>query len=200
MNFLFRKLFRNTIPPAKEGDFLVRMVSGSAYQVFLDGQFRKLSNFEKQSQIEKDRIFNELVVTALILLVSAIRDNLPRIERERQEFWQTVYEKIPDIFIDWLNDLKVEKNYVDIWRKLIDMRWEEYQEKQSLTRGIWIEELIKNQDSEKFNDAAVRVETLTVSSMLHITRGKAQRDDPLRKHLRTWLAVLNNKLEERIGW
>jgi len=133
-------------------------------------------------------------------LVSAIRDNLPRIERERQEFWQTVYEKIPDIFIDWLNELKVEKNYVDIWRKLIDMRWEEYQEKQSLTRGIWIEELIKNQDSEKFNDAAVRVETLTVSSMLHITRGKAQRDDPLRPYLRTWLAVLNNKLEERIGW
>jgi hypothetical protein len=200
MNFLFRKLFRNTISPAKEGDFLVRMVSGSAYQVFLDGQFRKLSNFEKQSQIEKDRIFNELVVTALILLISVIRDNFPRIEKGRQVFWQTVYEKIPDIFIDWLNELKIERNYVDIWRKLIDMRLEEYQEKQSLTRGIWIEELIKNQDSEKFNDAAVRVETLTVSSMLHVTRGRAKRDDSLRRHLRTWLAVLNNKLEERIGW
>lgn len=199
MNFLLRKLFQN-IPPEQEGEVLVKRISGSAYQVFLDQQFRKMVDFEKQSQVEKDRIFNELVVTGVILLLSIIKDCLSKIKEERQEFWQTVYEKVPDIFVDWLSELGVQKKYANIWRKLIDLRFDEYQEKQTWTREAWMQDLIKHQDKEILNDAAVRIETLIISSMLHVTRGKAKKNDPLKKHLGAWLMVLNNKLMKRVGW
>jgi len=199
MNFLLRKLFRH-IPPEKEARFLTEIVSGSAYQVFLDEYFRQLIKFDRQIKVEQDRIFNELVVTGLLLLISAIKDNLSKIELARQMFWQNVLEFSSKSYVEWLGELGIEKEYLEIWEKLIDLRLKEYQERQTLTRGVWAEEFFNHREDEQFNDAMVRLETLTVSSMLHITRGRAKRNDPLRRHLRTWLSVLNNKLESRVGW
>lgn len=201
MNFLLRKLFR-TIPPEKEAEFLTSMVSGSAYGIFLDRDFRRLVSFETQIQTEQDRIFNEVVVTALVLLISVIKDRLLNIAPSRRDFWETIYATIPDTFADWLAEIGVQESYVGIWRNLVNLRFEEYEEKQSWTRHAWIEEFLEDRkrNEEAFHDTMVRVETLTVSSMLHITRGKAKQDDPLRRYLRTWLGLLDNKLERRIGW
>lgn len=199
MNFIFRRLFRR-LPPENETEHLVKVVCGSAYSVFLDQNFREKVNFAKQNQTEQDRMFNELVVTALLLLISIIKDKLYLIEAERQNFWRQVLEQIPANLVGWLGNIGVPKKYQDIWHKLIDLRLNEYQERQSLTRRTWAEEIANHPDEERLNDAMVRVETLTVSSMLHLTRGKAKRDDPLRRRMRTWLSVLNNKLESRIGW
>lgn len=199
MNFLLRKLFRN-VPPEKEARFLTEIVTGSAHSVFLDDFFRQMVNFDRQIKVEQDRIFNELVVTGLLLLFSTIKDNLSNIQLSRQVFWQRVLGLSSKSYVEWLGELGIEKEHLDTWEKLIDLRLEEYKERQSLTRGAWAEELFDRSEDEQLNDAMVRVETLTVSSMLHITRCKAKREDPLRKHLRTWLSVLNNKLESRIGW
>ncbi len=199
MNFIFRRLFRH-LPPEKETEHLVRVVCGSAYSVFLDRHFRDKVNFEKQTQTEQDRMFNELVVTALLLLISIIKDRLYFIREERKNFWRQVLQQIPSNLVNWLGSLGIEKKYLNIWRKLIDLRLNEYQQRQSQTRRTWAEEIASHPEEELLNDAMVRVETLTVSSMLHITRGKAKRDDPLRRRLRTWLSVLNNKLESRVGW
>jgi len=199
MNFIFRRLFRH-LPPEKETDHLIRTVTSSAFRVFLDNHFRTMVNFAKQNQTEQDRMFNELVVTALLLLISIVKDRLYFITTDRQEFWRRVLEQIPGNLVNWLGSLGIEKKYADIWRKLIDLRLNEYQERQSQTRLAWTEEINQNPNQERLNDAMVRVETLTVSSMLHLTRGQAERDDPLRRRLRTWLSVLNNKLESRVGW
>ena len=179
---------------------MTEVVSGSAYSVFLDPYFRQMVNFDKQIKVEQDRIFNELVVTGLLLLFSTIKDNLSKIQLSRQAFWQRVLDLSSKSYVEWLGELGIEKEYLDTWEKLIDLRLDEYKERQSLTRGVWAEELFDSREEEQLNDAMVRVETLTVSSMLHITRCKAKRDDPLRRHLRIWLSVLNNKLESRIGW
>ena len=199
MNFIFRRLFRH-LPPEKETEHLVKVVCGSAYAVFLDRHFREKVNFAKQTQTEQDRMFNELVVTAMLLLISIIKDKLYLIEGERHNFWRQVLEQVPKNLVDWLGSLGIAKEYLDIWRKLIDLRLNEYQQRQSQTRRTWAEEIANHPEEEQLNDAMVRVETLTVSSMLHLTRGKAERDDPLRRRLRTWLSVLNNKLESRVGW
>lgn len=200
MNFFLRKLFRNVIPPEDEAEHLIKVVCGSAYGLFLDQHFREMVNFEKQNQTERDRMFNELVVTALLLLLSAVKDRIYSIELGRQEFWRRVHEIAPDYFFSWLGKIGVAKQYLDIWKKLLDLRLNEYQERQSQTRQVWADEIYKRPEEEQLSDAMVRVETLTVSSMLHISRGQAERDDPLRRRLRTWLSVLNNKSEKRIGW
>ena len=43
---------------------LAQAAAGSAFHLFRDKQFRRLANFEKLSQAEQDRIFNELVVAS----------------------------------------------------------------------------------------------------------------------------------------
>lgn len=199
MNFLFRKLFRKHVKPEQEGEFLIKVVCGSAHQVFLDEGFRKLVDFEKQSQTEQDRIFNELTVTALILLIFILDDLLSHLQTERFHFWKEVRAKAADLYVEWLKSLGIAGSFVEIWKKLIDLRLEEYQEESKRVSCLWQEEF-KKEDSEKLQDMAVRVETLTVGSMIHITRGKAQPQDPLRRHLRTWVSVLDSKLQKRVGW
>ena len=201
MNFFLRKIFSKHIKPEEEGEFLVRLVGGSAFGVFSDEQFRRLINFEKRKQIEQDRIFNELVVTGLILLLMMINDFLPDIDPERKKFWQEIKEGIPTFFVNWLKEVGVGNKFAAIWKKLIYLRWNEYQKEQIVTRRIFfLESALGDIQNETFKDAAVRVETVTVGSLLHLTRGKAKPNDPLRKHLRTWLSALNHKLETRVGW
>src|SRR3989344_2572201 len=171
MFFLFRWLFGKFIQPEQEGRFLVKIVSGSAYQVFLDESFRELADFKRQNEEEQNRIFNELVVTGLGLLLLLIDDKLPNIKDERKNFWKEVRDKVPELFTEWLESLGIAKTYVGIWAKLIDLRMDEYLKDKGMTRNVWAEELFKEND-EEMNDAAVRVETMTVSSLLHITRGK----------------------------
>lgn len=200
MNFFFHKLFSKYIKPEEEGEFLVRLVSGSAFSVFSDEQFRRMINFEKRKQIEQDRIFNELVVTGLILLLMMINDFLPDIDSERKQFWQDIKEGIPDLFANWLKEVGIGDKFGAVWKKLIHLRWDEYKKEQIATRRMFLGGAFGDIQNESFKDAAVRVETATVGSLLHITRGKAKSNDPLRKHLRTWLSTLNHKLETRVGW
>ena len=201
MNFLFRYLFRN-IPPQPETKHLVRMVCGSAYQVFLHEDFRTLVQFEKQSQTEQDRMFNEFVVTALILLLFTVDDTLVRLQNKRFHFWKEVRVLAPGEFTAWLSSIGVAGQYVDIWRKLIDLRLAEYTDERKLARKAWDEHFAHHPDKAVLTDAAALIETLTVGSLLHIMRGQAKTDptDPLRRHLRTWLTMLHHRLVKRVGW
>ncbi len=122
------------------------------------------------------------------------------IDLNRRIFWQRICKIAPDYLIDWLRELGIEKEYLDIWRDLIKLRLDEYKERKFLTRSVFREEIIKHDEDESLNDSLVRVETLTISGLLHITRCKAKPGDILQKHLRTWLGVLNGKIESRIGW
>lgn len=202
MNFLLKRIFRKYIPPEREAAFLVKVAAGSAYQVFLDDRFRALIRFGQHSEEEQNRIFNELVVTGLVLLALLINDSYDEIIPERKEFWRSVREEVPLRFTGWLSEIGIAAEFAQIWKKLIQLRLEEYQADQIQTRHAWIEEMFRDQDrnDEALNDAAVRIETLVVGSLLHLTRGAAKPDDPLRKHLRTWLCVLDRKLAFRVGW
>ena len=57
---------------------------------------------------------------------------------------------------------------------------------------------LANVRNEAFKDAAVRIETAAVGGLFHITRGKARPNDPLFKHLRAWLSVLDQRLEAHL--
>ena len=201
MNIISRWLFRN-IPPADEAEFLVRRAASSGYGVFINPDFRRLINFAKQSEEEQNRIFNELVVTGICLLDLIVASKLNDVKHGRRHFWLDVREKIPDAFCGWINTLGMAGEFVDIWKKLIDLRVKEYLEGQNETREVWTREFKNHPDREVLTESAARVENITVGCMLHITRGKASKaaDDPLRRHLRAWIIQLNNRLYERVGW
>ncbi|HBU07283.1 MAG TPA: hypothetical protein DEB09_04335 [Candidatus Magasanikbacteria bacterium] len=203
MNIIFRKLFKG-IPPAKEADYLLKRANASAYQVFINPDFRKLVGFESQTQVEQDRIFNELVVTAIVYVMIMIDGRLSenRVKAERIHFWMDLRDMIPNVYVDYLKSLGIAGQHLDVWKKLIKLRWDEYSDGQNETRSAWAKEFAEHPDKDVLNEMAVRLETLTVGALLHITRGQAKSnaDDPLRRHLRTWLSTLEYKLHKRIGW
>ncbi|MFZ2189430.1 MAG: hypothetical protein WA057_02095 [Candidatus Magasanikiibacteriota bacterium] len=203
MNIIFRKLFKN-IPPVKEADYLLKRTNASAYQIFINPDFRQLVDFDSQSQTEQDRIFNELVVTAIVYLMSMIDFAITqdKIKAERIHFWMDLRDMIPDVYVNYLKSLGIHGQNLDIWKKLIKLRWNEYVEEQKNTRTAWAKEFAEHPDKDVLNEMAVRLETITVGSLIHITRGQAKSnaDDPLRRHLRTWLSTLEYKLQKRIGW
>lgn len=203
MNIIFRRLFK-CIPPEKEGEYFLQRVNASSFQVFIDPNFRQLTNFDKQSQVEQDRIFNELVVTAIIYVVLMIDGKLDeeRVKPDRIHFWMKLRDMIPDLYVNYLKGLGIAGQHLDIWKKLIDLRWKEYKNEQKNTRSAWAKEFAEHPDKDVLNEVAVRLETVTVGALLHITRGQAKTnaDDPLRRHLRTWLSTLEYKLRKRVGW
>ncbi len=200
MNFLLKKFFRKYISPKKEAAFLVKVAADSAYQVFLDDHFRAMVRFKQQTEGEQNRIFNELVVTGLVLLTLLIDDGYTAIIPERKEFWRGVREETPLQFTGWLSEVGVAAEFTRIWGKLIQLRLEEYRAGQVQTRYAWVEELFQDRDDETLGDAAVRIETLVIGSLLRLTRGAAKPGDLLRKHLRAWLCALDRKLASHIGW
>jgi len=51
---------------------LAKAAASSAFHLFRDRQFRRLADLEQLSQTEQDRIFNELMVAFIVLIMLAL--------------------------------------------------------------------------------------------------------------------------------
>jgi len=199
MNFFFRKLFHNYIKPEQEALLLVEIVTGSAHKTFADEQFRKHVKFYEQPEGEQSRIYNELVISALVLLIFSLEDNVPRIELERSLFWQQVGKKVPKVFLDWLKSIHITDEYIVLWKEFMEIRLEEYRKDQIEVRRAWLKEIIEG-ENEELSDSVVRVQTIIIETTIHVSHGNAKPEDELSKYLTTWFSALNSRLEKRIGW
>jgi len=181
----------------------VKIAATHGFIVFQDKEFRRLIDWDKQSQVEQDRIFNELVATAIILLHALYLNKLPDIKNEKQEYWQQVYDCLPESFINYLKSNGIPGKFVAMWQKVIDQRWDEYQENKNYTRQEFYD-FDPGERSHPYNELLKElimiVETIRISSVLHLTRGRAKPKDPLNRYLQKWLAQLTNRLYEEIGW
>jgi hypothetical protein len=199
MNILMKKFKRMAIRPYQEASMLVRLVSDSAFKIFTDKQFRESINFEKEKQEEQDRIWNEITVTGLLFLLAFLDDYLKTDDSDRRPFWAEVRNEIVPEFIKWLEELKIPDEFVKIWKKLIDLRMEEFKDRRQITLGMLEKELLDN-DAPEFRNAFIRLHTLAISGSMHIARGNDQKIILLKKHLNAWLGVLNLKLGDGIGY
>lgn len=178
---------------------LIRMATDSGYELFTDEQFRESINFEKEKQIEQDRIWNEIAVTGLLFLLSFLDDYLKADDSDRRPFWAEVKGEIIPEFIKWLEELKIPADFVEIWKKLIDSRMEEFKDKRQIAFDMLKKEFLDG-DAPELRNTFIRLHTLAISSSTHIARGDDQKIILLKKHLNAWLGALNLKLEEGIGY
>lgn len=199
MNILLKKFKRMAIQPHQEASMLVRFVADSAFKVFIDEQFRKSIDFEKETQEEQDRIWNELAVTGLLFLLVFLDDYLKTNDSDRHLFWDDVRSEIIPEFIKWLEELNIPGEFIKVWRKLIDLRLEEFKERREIIFKMYNKE-ISDENNPEVKDAFIRLETLVISGAMHITRGNDQKIILLKKYLNAWLGVLNSKLDEKIGY
>ncbi len=202
---MFKNIFKNfwEYNPEKDAEKtseeLVKFVLNSAFDVFRDGQFRKNFNFQEMTKVQRDKVYNELSITALCFTMFLI-DDLAEIRAEEIYFWQQVKDKIPVIFKNWLEKLKIGEKSINYWEKLLDKRYEDYRLCQRNYR-LQMENIDKNFSKSK-NDILkndfIRFQALSFGSMYHIRKGKIKDNDPISKYLKTWLAILNKQVLKKV--
>lgn len=151
----------------------------ASFDFWKDLEFRKMIDFERISQTDKDRIFNELEVTVLGLVALHAEHQPVLIDLERQ---------VIHAFLNMYIKLGVEEGYVKIWKKLINLRFKEY--KRDFRLALKESKNWEEIEDENFRVIWARVETLTIDGLSHIRRGKVEKDDPLWSYLRKWLTMM----------
>jgi hypothetical protein len=164
---------------------LVKAAAGSAFQLFRDRQFRLLADFKQLSQTEQDRIFNELVVASVVLIMLVIEAPDLRVAGEFRGYMADLKERIPKAHVDHLRSLGVEAKHLRDWEKLIAMRYEEYARDRHDVRAAAMQ--IESSDKAlDFNDLSkiqmlVPVQAVAIGCHHHICRGETEGRDELFK-------------------
>ena len=164
---------------------LVKAASGSAFKLFQDRQFRRLAGFEQLNQTEQDRIFNELVVAFVVLIMLVLEAPDLRATAEFRRYLSELNKKIPKAHIDYLRASGVEKKYLSDWENLINLRCEEYARDRHDVRAaaMEIESAGKRLDLGDLSkiQMLVPVQAVAIGCHHHICRGDTAGKDDLYK-------------------
>jgi len=156
-----------------------------AFQLFSDKEFRRLLSFNRLSQVEQDRVFNELVVAYVVLVILVLEAPDLRVPDEFRGYLVDLNEKIPKAHLDYLRTLGVDTEHLRDWEKLIAMRYDEYAKDRHEVRAA----AMKIESSEKVLDLddlskiqmIVPVQAVAIGCHHHICRGDTKGHDDLFK-------------------
>lgn len=182
----------------KVSDGLAEVVAQVAFMVWQKEDFRELINFDKISQTEQDRIFNELEVSFLGLFVLYLDQLSSELETSEKEVVIQLKGILPESFVELFDKLGVEKKFVDIWRKLIDLRFEEYYRDWEMITKEGLPDEHEFRDNDSFKRKMARLQTITLDCLTHIRRGKLEQKDPLMKYLRQWVIGTDHIFAESV--
>ncbi len=164
---------------------LVQVAAHNAFQLFRDKEFRRRVGFDIISQVEQDRIFNELVVAYVVLILLLLEAPDLRIPREFRDYLRGLEEKIPKAYVDYLRTLGVEDRHLRDWEKLIRLRYDEYAKDRHEVRSaaMQIESSEKALDLDDLSkiQMLVPVQTVAIGCHDHVCRGETQGRDELFK-------------------
>lgn len=169
---------------------LVQVASHQAFELFQDKEFRRLANFQILSQGEQDRIFNELIVSCIVLIMLMLEAPDLRVPSEFRDYLLAMKEKIPKAHLDHLKSLGVEPEHLQEWEKLMDLRYEEYTKDRHEVRAAAMtlkssEKALDLEDLSKIQ-MLVPVQTVAIGCHHHVCRGITQgRDDLFKLILRS---------------
>jgi len=166
-------------------DKLAEAAAHCAYQIFSDKQFRALACFDQLDHTEHDRIFNELLVSSLLLIMLTFEAPDLDVPNDYHEYLKQLAEDIPRAHIRALRKLGVEQEHLDIWDQLIRMRYEEYQQSRLRIRAAAMEwqELERELDADGLGRIALMlpVEVIAIGCHTHICRSQTDGRDELFK-------------------
>ncbi|PIU03410.1 hypothetical protein COT44_03125 [Candidatus Shapirobacteria bacterium CG08_land_8_20_14_0_20_39_18] len=108
-----------------------------------------------------------------------------RIPEELREYYLLVKDQIPKAHLDYLREMGIEKKYLVDWERLIDMRYQEYNEDKPKAREAFMELESKDKElnSQDILDIQLLlpVQTVAVGCHHHICRQKTEGRDELFK-------------------
>lgn len=166
---------------------LYRMASHMAFSLWQDRTYRSLLDYEKLPQLEQDRIFNELVVAGLAVLMLTLDAPDLRVDKGLKQYYALLRDEIPRAHLLELKRLGIEKKHLKIWKKLIAMRYEEYSQTKLNARSAAMEYESKDKQLTAADLDGIHSYlppfTVAVGCHKHIFRGKTEGHDLAFKYL-----------------
>jgi hypothetical protein len=144
-----------------------------------------LAGFEGLSQTEQDRIFNELVVSYVVMIMLLLEAPDLRVPADFKAYLAGLKRKIPKAHVDHLRSLGVQNIHLQDWEKLIDMRYDEYARDRHDVRAaaMQIESSEKTLDMDSLSriQMLVPVHAVAIGCHHHVCRGETEGRDDLFK-------------------
>ncbi|MFA6296357.1 MAG: hypothetical protein WC663_03315 [Patescibacteria group bacterium] len=183
LNFSFLNFSSNE----KIAQEIVELVSGSAFHVYKDKRVRELVDFSNIDRVEQDRIFNELQVTVLALVILLLEQKSNFAVSNKKDTLLKLRTDVEEKFINFLLEIGIQQGFVDMWSGLIKMRCEEY-------RNIYEK---RKRKATKFNSKLL-LTVVTNGGLKHIRRGDVFPGDHLRQYILIWLEIAMEETEDII--
>lgn len=188
---LKKRGLNNPASPSKMASILAatldQAATGWAFKIYWDKKFLKLAEIDKLEQVEKDRIFNELFLAGICMIMLTLEARDLRQEEDFKDYLLKVRDEIVSAHINQLKDMGVEKEHQKLWKRLINMRYEEYEKDKLTAREAMMEfeakengRSLETEDLEGINLTLVPF-TVAVGAHKHIVRGKTKDQDLLFK-------------------
>lgn len=164
---------------------LVQASAHHAFELFKAREFRRLAGFDTLDQVEQDRIFNELVVACIVLIILVLEAPDLRVPPEFRGYLTGLKEMVPKAYVDELRTLGVESEHLRVWEKLISLRYEEYAKDRHEVRSaaMHLESREKALDLDDLSriQLLVPVQAAAIGCHHHVCRGDTDGRDELFK-------------------
>lgn len=165
-------------------DGLRQVAVRKAFSFWESGKFRKLSNLAALEKVEQDRIFNELILSALVLTMMILEARDLRVDPDfKEHLKEAVKEAVGEAHLRELRELGLDRKNLRLWRKLVQMRYDEYTKSsfEIRTGALELESQERPLTSEKVMEvqALLPIHAVAIGTFSHISRGKGKPEDPL---------------------
>jgi hypothetical protein len=156
-----------------------------AFELFKNKEYRRSARLDALHPVEQDRIFNELVVAHLVLIMLVLEAPDLRVPPGSREHLAGLKEAVPKAYVDNLRTLGVENEHLLVWEKLISLRYEEYakdrHEVRSAAMHLEAREKALDLDDLSLIQLLVPVQTVAIGCHHHVCRGDTDGRDELFK-------------------
>jgi len=162
---------------------LAQASAQKAFELFTNRTFRLSAGLEALDQVEQDRIFNELVVAHLVLIMLVLEAPDLRVPPGIRDQLAGLQKLVPKAYVDNLKALGVESEHLLVWEKLIFLRYEEYAKDRHDVRSaaMHLEAKEKQLDLDDLSriQLLVPVQAVAIGCHHHVCRGETKGRDEL---------------------
>ncbi len=164
---------------------LAQASAQQAFKLFQNKEYRRSARFDALDTVEQDRIFNELVVAHLVLIMLILEAPDLRVPSGFGDHLARLKVLVPKAYMDNLKTLGVEDEHRRVWTDLIALRHEEYAKDRHDVRSAAMQ-LEAREKSLELDDLVriqllVPVQAVAIGCHHHVCRSDTDGRDELFK-------------------
>jgi len=163
--------------PEEIANKIVQYFAKDSFRLIREKQFIREFDFEGYDQVEQDRIFNEIVASAIVLSALMFETLAQKITNdESKQFFANLYIETMSEYSNILKNNGVEQHFCQIWKDLLEMRIKEYRKDYKTYRKEF------EKDSNPWS------QIVAIGGFQHITRGKGKAGSEAFQIFIRWIA------------